>query len=55
MDHVSHSGQIRNTLLWHAMETTLVHFGALHGRPRDPSALNFDQVIKNIHPTHQEL
>ena len=27
MDHISHSGQIRNTLLWHAMETTLVHFG----------------------------
>ena len=27
MDYISHSGQIQNTLLCHAMETTLVHFG----------------------------
>ena len=27
MDHISHSGQIRDTLLWNEMETTLMHFG----------------------------
>ena len=27
MDHISQSGQIRNTLLWNGTETTLMHFG----------------------------
>ena len=27
MDHISQSGQIRNTLLWNGTENTLVHFG----------------------------
>ena len=33
----------------------LVHFGALHGQPHDPSVLNLHQVIEDIYPMHQEL
>ena len=42
-------------MLWKPLWCILVYFGALHGRPRDPSVLNFHEVIKNMHPTHQEL
>ena len=47
MDHTSHSEQIRNTLLCHAMDTILEHFGAFccilvhlgapHVQPHGPS------------------
>ena len=34
--------------------TILVHFGAPHGQPHHPSVMKFYEVIKYMHPTHQE-
>ena len=33
----------------------VVHFGALHGQPHDPSVMNLHQVIEDIYTMHQEL
>ena len=48
----------KKIILGHAMVTIwihLVHFGAPHGRPHNPSSSNFHQVIKDMYPMHQEL
>ena len=62
MDHVSHSGQIRNTFAqscygdhFGPFWSILVHFGAPHGQPHHPSPSNFYEVIKDKYHTHQEL
>ena len=33
----------------------LVHFGAPHGQPHHPSVMKLYEVIKDMHPMHQEL
>ena len=47
--------KLETLLLCHAMVTILVHFGAPHGQPHDPSPSNFYEVIKDKYHTHQEL
>ena len=37
------------------MVTILVHFGAPHGQPHHPSVMKLYEVIKDMHPLHQEL
>ena len=45
MDHISHWGHIQKkifiVMLWWPFWSILVHFGAHHGRPHDPSSSNF--------------
>ena len=40
---------------WWPFWPILVHFGAPHGRPHDPSPSILYEVIKDVYPTHQEL
>ena len=35
--------------------TILVHFSAPHGRPHHSSVMKLNEVIKDMHPMHQEL
>ena len=42
-------------MLWWPFGSILVHFGAPHGRPHNPSSSYFHQVIEDMYPMHQEL
>ena len=61
MDHVSHSGQIRNTFAqscygdhFGPFWSILVHFGAPHGRPHHPSMTGSDSYpLLSVHLTQE--
>ena len=42
-------------MIWWPFWSILVHFGAPHGQPHNPSPSNFYEVIKGKYHTHQEL
>ena len=46
--------RFKTLLLCHAMVTTLVHLGALHGRPHDPSMTVSDYCsLTSVHLTQK--